>query len=181
MCPLFTIGTGAAAFTVGVIDVLGLAFSVASGVGQMQAGKAQQKQDKHNAHVAEYNAKVAENDALAAQYAAQADADTVDRRRRIAISKEAASRAKSGFILDEGTTLETLGNAAAEFELERASRLHQGEVEKRAALIKAQQQRHQAAGSLMEGRAARTAGQVAGGVTILGGSVKTYKGVKRGA
>ena len=149
--------------------------SVVSAIGQMQAGAAQAAQMQHQAQIAEYNAKVADNDAILAQRAAQADADTVDRRKRITIAQQSANFAASGVVIDEGSTLEVLGDTAAEFELERLNTLHEGELRKRANLIAGVQGRANKTSLLAQAKSAKSAGVRSGMTTLAKGATEISK------
>jgi hypothetical protein len=174
--------------TIGVVaSVAGTAFSV---YGQMQAGAAQEANLRYQAQLQEHNAKVAENEATLARQAAQADADTIDRRRKIFIAQQEANFAARGVTIGEGSTLDVLGDSAAEFELERQNRLHEGELGRRRNLIIAEQDRANAAGLRAQGRQARSAANMAalgslakGAFNVsgsLGGSTLGGSGMPRG-
>ena len=144
--------------------------TVISGIGAVYQGRMAQQNARYQAQLAEYNAKVSENNAIMQKQAADADADTIDRRRKIALAQGQVSYAKSGVVINEGTTLDVLGDMAAEFELDRLNRLHQGEVQARASLISAEQDRANAGGLLAQGNAAMTAGLISGAGTLAAGA-----------
>ena len=148
-------------------SVLGTAIS---GAGAVYQGRMAQQNAQYQAQLAEYNAKVSENNAIMQKQAADADADTIDRRRKISLAQGQVSYAKSGVVINEGTTLDVLGGMAAEFELDRLNRLHQGEVQSRASMIGAQQDRANAGGLLAQGNAAMTAGLISGAGTLAAGA-----------
>ena len=153
-----------------------IASTAVSAVGQYQQGKAQQAHLKHQAQLQQFNAKVAENNAILSRQAAEADADTIDRQRRIALSKQAVGFASSNVVIDEGSTLEVLGDTAAEFELDRLNRLHQGQVQSNAQRIQATLNRNNAKGLLAQGSAAASAGRTAAFGTVLAGGAKLAAG-----
>lgn len=134
--------------------------AVISAYGAVQQGQAQKANKRYQAQLQEHNAKVAENEAILARQAAQADADTIDRRRKVLLAQQEANFAARGVTIDEGSTLDVLGDNAAEFELERQNRLHEGELGRRRSLTIAEQDRANAAGLRMQGR------QAARGATI---------------
>jgi len=163
--------------TLGVVgSVAGTAFSV---YGQIQQGRAQAANLRYQAQLQEHNAKVAENEAKLAAQAAQADADTIDRRRKIFIAQQEANFAARGVTIGEGSTLDVLGDSAAEFELERQNRLHEGELGRRRNLTIAEQDRANAAGLRAQARQARSAGtmgalgSLAKGAFNIAGSLPT--------
>ena len=145
--------------------------------GQAQQGKAQAANLKRQAQQQEFNARVAQNNAILAQQAAEADADTIDRQRRVALARQATSFAASGVTINEGSTLEVFGDTAAEFELDRLNRLHQGQVQSNAQRIQATLDRNNAQGLLAQSSAARSAGRGAAFGTILSGGAKIAGGV----
>jgi hypothetical protein len=115
---------------------------------------------KYSSQIAAQNAKIAENNALVAEQAAIADADTIERRRRIALAQQSAQRAAQGVVINEGSTLDTLGDAAAEFELDRLNRLYEGETRARAQLAQAGQDTAASRGLLVQASQARTSGNI---------------------
>jgi len=152
--------------------IASVASTALTAVGQAQQGKAQAANLKHQAQLQEFNAKVAENNAILSRQGAEADADTIDRQRRIALSKQAVGFAGSNVVINEGSTLEVLGDTAAEFELDRLNRLHQGQVQSNAQRIQATLNRNNAQGLLAQGSAAASAGRTAAFGTVLAGGAK---------
>lgn len=140
--------------------------AVTSAYGAIQQSRFQNANLKYSAKISDYNAQVAENNAITAANSAIADADTIERQRKIFLSQETAQRAAQGVVINEGSTLETLGDAAAEFELERLNRLHQGETQSRAHLAQAGQDRANSRGLLAQASQARTSGTI-GALTSL--------------
>lgn len=149
-----------------------VASTVVTAYGQYQQGKAQEANLKYQASLQEYNAKVAENNSILARQAAEADADTIDRQRKVALAKQAAGFAAAGVTINEGSTLDVLGDTAAEFEMDRLNRLHQGQLGANAATIQAQQNRANAVGLLAQGKQAAAAGRTAAFGTVLAGGAK---------
>lgn len=156
---------------------LTVASTAVTAYGQYQQGKAQEANLKYQADLQEYNAKVAENNAILSRQAAEADADTIDRQRKVALAKQAAGFAAAGVTINEGSTLDVLGDTAAEFEMDRLNRLHQGQLGANAATIQAQQDRANAVGLLAQGKQAAAAGRTAALGTILAGGAKAARGM----
>jgi len=150
-------------------SIASVASTALTAYGQAQQGKAQAANLKHQAQLQEFNAKVAENNAILSRQGAEADADTIDRQRRIALSKQAVGFAGSNVVINEGSTLEVLGDTAAEFELDRLNRLHQGQVQSNAQRIQATLDRNNAQGLLAQSSAAASAGRTAAFGTVLSG------------
>lgn len=167
--------------TAAQFGAIGAGLSVASfgvtALGQMRQGQAQAAAARQQAQIAEFNARVAENNAILSRQAAEADADTIDRQRRIALSKQAVGFAGSNVVINEGSTLEVLGDTAAEFELDRLNRLHQGQVQSNAQRIQATLDRDNAQGLLAQGSAAASAGRTAAFGTVLAGGAKLAGGL----
>ena len=168
MCDPVTLGVAA--------SVAGTAFSF---IGQIQQGRAQEANLRYQAQLQEYNAKVAENEATLARQAAQADADTIDRRRRVFLAQQEANFAARGVTINEGSTLDVLGDAAAEFELDRQNRLHEGELGRRRNLIIAEQDRANAVGLRAQGRDARSSGFTAGLGSLAQGAFNVSRSAGR--
>ena len=139
----------------------------------MRQGEAQEAALKQQSQVAEFNARVAENNAILARQAAEADADTIDRQRRIALSKQSTGFAASGVVINQDSTLEVLGDTAAEFELDRLNRLHQGQVQTNAQRIQSTLDRNNAQGLLSQASSAASAGRTAAVGTVLTGAART--------
>ena len=139
----------------------------------MRQGEAQEAALKQQSQVAEFNARVAENNAILARQAAEADADTIDRQRRIALSKQSTGFAASGVVINQDSTLEVLGDTAAEFELARLNRLHQGQVQTNAQRIQSTLDRNNAQGLLSQASSAASAGRTAAVGTVLTGAART--------
>ena len=172
MCEPATLG-----LTATQLSGIGTAVSVLSfgvqALSQIRQGDAQAEALKRQSQAAEFNARVAENNAILARQAAEADADTIDRQRRIALSKQSTGFAASGVVIDEGSTLEVLGDTAAEFELDRLNRLHQGQVQTNAQRIQSTLDRNNAQGLLSQASSARSAGRTAALGTVLTGAART--------
>ena len=172
MCEPATLGLTATQLAGIGVGLSALSFGVQA-FSAMRQGEAQEAALKQQSQVAEFNARVAENNAILARQAAEADADTIDRQRRIALSKQSTGFAASGVVIDEGSTLEVLGDTAAEFELDRLNRLHQGQVQTNAQRIQSTLERNNAQGLLSQASSARSAGRTAALGTVLTGAART--------
>lgn len=178
MCPPAAAVGAASAFSTfsTVLSVVGTVASVVSTFtqarGQVQRSQAQADDLRRQAQITEFNAKVTENNAILARQAAEADADTIDRQRRIALAKQTTGFAASGVVINEGSTLEVLGDTAAEFELDRLNRLHEGKVKSNAQRIQGLVDRNNAQGLLSQASSAERAGTSSAIGTVLGGAGK---------
>jgi len=175
-------GAGAAAATTAVAttaassiswgSILSAVGSGISALGQMQQGNQNAANLAYQSQMADYNAKVSRQNAEFAMDAAQADADTIDRQRRLALANQAVSSAGGGVVIGEGSTLEVLGDTAAEFELDRLNTLHKGELQKRSALIAATQGQAQSGGLLAQASQAKSSGVTSALTTTAKGAFK---------
>ena len=172
MCEPATLGLTATQLSGIGVGLSALSFGVQA-FSAMRQGEAKEAALKQQSQVAEFNALVAENNAILARQAAEADADTIDRQRRIALSKQSTGFAASGVVIDEGSTLEVLGDTAAEFELDRLNRLHQGQVQTNAQRIQSTLDRNNAQGLLSQASSAASAGRTAAVGTVLTGAART--------
>lgn len=107
---------------------ISLAAAAISAVGTISQAQAQAANLERQAGLNEANAAIARNNAIAAVQAAEAEADRVDRLRKVAMSRATAAYGGSGVEINDGTPLEVLGDAAAEFELDRLFEIHKGKV-----------------------------------------------------
>ncbi len=107
---------------------ISLAAAAISAVGTISKAQAQAANLERQAGLNEANAAIARNNAIAAVQAAEAEADRVDRLRKVSMSRATAAYGGSGVEINDGTPLEVLGDAAAEFELDRLFEIHKGKV-----------------------------------------------------
>lgn len=109
-------------------SVITLATAAISAVGTISQAQAQAANLERQAGLNEANAAIARNNSIAAVQAAEAEADRVDRLRKVSMSRATAAYGGSGVEINDGTPLEVLGDAAAEFELDRLFEIHKGKV-----------------------------------------------------
>lgn len=138
-----------------IATIVSVGSSIASGLGQMQAGKAA----KANA-----NFQAAQLEQQAGQEVASAQRVAIEERRRagIAMSNAQAASAASGGGASDPTVLKITGDIAKQGEYNALSALFEGEE-------KARGLRLGATTSRMEGKQAAKAGKTAGFSTIIGG------------
>ena len=137
---------------------IALASATFSAVGSIAQGQAQAAALERQAATQEANAAIARNNAIAAVQAAEAEADRVDRVRKIQSAKATAAYAKSGVEINEGTPIEVLGDVAAEFELERLFQIHKGKVVEQDQNYRAQLMQWHAGNLRSSASSARSAG-----------------------
>jgi hypothetical protein len=127
-------------------------------VGSIAQGQAQAAALERQAATQEANAAIARNNAIAAVQAAEAEADRVDRVRKIQSAKATAAYGKSGVEINEGTPIEVLGDVAAEFELEKLFQIHKGKVVEQDQNYRAQLMQWHAGNLRSSASSARSAG-----------------------
>ena len=151
-------------------SAVAVASAAFSAYGSIAQGQAQAASLERQAATQQANAAVARNNAISAVQAAQAEADRVDRVRKIQMGKATAAYGKSGVQINDGTPIEVLGDTAAEFELERLFQIHKGKV-----VEKDQNYRAELlvwhAGNLKSSASSVRSMAIAKGVAQLGGSI----------
>lgn len=133
---------------------LQIAGSVIGAVGAISGGQNQSA-------IAEYNALLSERDAKAAKIAAADEEAKLHRQRAQVSSAQRVAAGKSGLVL-EGSPIEVFGDTVYQAELDAQRIRYAGSVEEAKAL-------GQAAGWRMQGRAAKTAGYIGAGSSLLTG------------
>ena len=94
--------TAAAASTIpwaAIVSGIGVGVSA---LGMLRQGNASAANLAYQSQITDYNAKVSRQNAQFAIDASQADADTIDRQRRIALATQAVSYAGGGVVIGEG-------------------------------------------------------------------------------
>lgn len=142
--------------TATVATALAITGSVLSGLGQMQAGKAADKNAKFQA---------AQLEQQAGQERASSQRVAIEERRRAAIaaSNARAAAAASGGKATDPTVLNIQGALAGQGEYNALTALFEGEERARGLNL-------QAAGKKFEGKQAKKAGMIGGMSTIIGGT-----------
>lgn len=136
----------------GALSAIGTAVSA---IGSIASGVQQQK-------VANYNAEVAENNAVAERQRASYEADMIRDDRKRVIGAQRASGAAAGLDISTGTPVAVLGDTYAQSEMDVLARLYGGESAATAYQNDAKRFR-------AEGKAAKTAGIIGAGSTLLTG------------
>ena len=137
------------------IMVLGALGALASAVGSIAAGVAQN-------NVAKYNAQVAENNATAERQRAAYEAGMIEDDKQRVIGAQRAGGVSAGLDITQGTPIAVLGDSAKSAELDILARKYSGEAQATAYQNDARRMR-------AEGKAAQTAGIIGGFSSILGG------------
>tara|TARA_R100001082_G_scaffold109885_1_gene88181 strand:+ start:184 stop:885 length:702 start_codon:yes stop_codon:yes gene_type:complete len=153
--------------------------ALTSAFGAVRQSQFQSANMQYQSQLAAQNAQIAENNAVVAQQAAIADADTIDRQRRIALAQQSAQRAAQGVVINEGSTLDTLGDAAAELELDRLNRLYEGGTRARAQLAQAGQDTAASRGLLVQASQARTSGTIGALTSLAKGGYQISRSMSR--
>lgn len=135
--------------------VAGLAGTAVSAVGAIAAGNAQND-------VAQYNAKIADNNATAERERASYDAGLIKDERRRVVGSQKAAMAANGLDISSGSPLAVLGDTTGQAEMDILARLYGGESAATAYGNDATRMR-------IEGKAAKQAGKIGAGSTLLTG------------
>ena len=128
----FALGSGsiASAFSnVGFSTLLNVAGMATQAFGQSYSAGIAEQNMRQQADIFAYNAKVAENNALMAQYSAEAEADTFDRRLRALQSTQTVNAAASNVVIHQDSPLSVAADTAREGMLERLQILNSGGME----------------------------------------------------
>tara|TARA_R100001594_G_scaffold26371_2_gene51153 strand:+ start:12770 stop:13423 length:654 start_codon:yes stop_codon:yes gene_type:complete len=100
----------------------------ASAYGQAYSAGIYEQNLRQQADIYAYRAKVAENNAMMAEYAADIEADTFDKRLRALKGSQSPTAAKSGVVINQDSPLKIAADTAREGMLERLQILNRGEV-----------------------------------------------------
>jgi hypothetical protein len=141
--------------------VAGIAGTAVSAIGAVQAGNAQNE-------VAQYNAKIADNNATAERERAAYDAGLIKDERRRVIGSQRAAMAANGLEISTGSPVAVLGDTTGQSEMDVLARLYGGESAATAYGNDATRMR-------IEGKAAKQAGKIGAGTTLLTGLTSTFK------
>ena len=141
--------------------ISGVVGTAVSAFGAIQAGNAQND-------VAKYNAQVANNNATAEQQRAAYDAGLIKDERRRVIGSQRAAMAANGLEISSGSPVAVLGDTSGQAEMDILARLYGGESAATA-------YRNDATRMKIEGKAAKQAGMIGAGSTLLTGLGSTMK------
>ncbi len=146
-----------------------IASAAVSAVGAIEQGKAQSRAYRYNAQINERNAAVAEQEGE--QIIAENEVEVLRFRKQFDDLQAATQQAfrYNGWIADSGTALKVAMANAAEADEEIATRRYNAKVGKQQKEESALQQRMQANLNQMYASAARTAGFMKAGSTLIGG------------
>lgn len=133
----------------------GLAGTAVSAIGAVAAGNAQND-------VAQYNAKIADNNARAERERAAYDAGLIKDERRRVVGSQRAAMAANGLEVSSGSPVAVLGDTTGQAEMDILARLYGGESAATAYGNDATRMR-------IEGKAAKQAGGIRAGTTLLTG------------
>ena len=170
-------GIGSAVSSMGASSLLSLGSFGASAYGQAYSAGIAEQNMLRQAQIMDYNAVVRENNALMAEYAAERDADTFERRMSALMGTLDPETATSNVVINQGSPLQVAENLSREAALERLAILNAGEVA-------AYAQRAGAASETSAAAAARSnAGQFStgAGIGILSDAFDTGRSLLRNA
>ena len=161
----------------GASSLLALGSFGASAYGQAYSAGIAEQNMLRQAQIMDYNAVVRENNAMMAEYAAEREADTFERRMSALMGTLDPETATSNVVINQGSPLLVAENLSREAALERLAILNRGEVE-------AYAQRAGAASETSAAAAARAnAGQFStgAGIGILSDAFDTGRSLLRNA
>lgn len=157
-----------------------IASTLLSAAGSIQQGNAANAAGKYNNQVAQMNAAISEKRAFDAVERGKI-AEQQKRREVAAISgKQQAAMAANGVDITFGSPLDTLVDTAIQGELDALTIRSNAYREEYDYRVQASNQRAQGELQRMQGKAAKTAGYIGAGSTILGGSAKVAQYNKTG-
>jgi hypothetical protein len=172
-----TSGLYSAVSNMGASSLLALGSFGASAYGQAYSAGIAEQNMLRQAQIMDYNAVVRENNAMMAEYAAEREADTFERRMSALMGTLDPETATSNVVINQGSPLLVAENLSREAALERLAILNRGEVE-------AYAQRAGAASETSAAAAARAnAGQFStgAGIGILSDAFDTGRSLLRNA
>jgi|TARA_R110000751_G_scaffold45774_2_gene103543 hypothetical protein len=173
-----TVGTAATAGLFGAGGAFSLATTLSTlgqiGSAAMQLANSAQGSAyaEYQSGMAGYRAQVNQNNALAARYKSQYDAETFERRFKLAMSGQGPSYATSGVVVNQDTPAMIADNTAGVLAEERLAILYGGNVAATAAEQGAAGER--AASSAYRGQAGsfRPAGYIGAGTSLMAGAYR---------
>ena len=124
-----TSGLYSAVANMGASNLLALGSFGASAYGQAYSAGIAEQNMLRQAQIMDYNAVVQENNAMMAEYAAEREADTFDRRMSALMGTLDPETATSNVVINQGSPLQVADNLSREAALERLAILNRGEVE----------------------------------------------------
>lgn len=154
--------------------LLAIAGTIASAVGQVQAGQAAAAEGKTQQQMSEYNAKLQEREAATDEQRttleSKRQAQDADRRR----SSMLAELGSSGVVTTSGSPLLILGEQAEQNEIDNMMIGYDGRQRQQAMRSGASLSRMEGSYARARGKNAKTAGYVGAGASLLHGFGATY-------
>lgn len=138
---------------------LAISAAIASSV---MAAQAAQQQAKSQQEMAEYNAKLQEAEGKARQEAAQTEEQRLAGQQNRFLGAQKAKFAKSGFSIEEGSSVDVMANTWGEFATDRALTLRNGLLEKMQLDSSANLSRMEGDAAMQRGRNQATASYLSG-------------------
>ncbi len=114
---------------IGMGTVLGAAGAGVGIYGQLQAGRAAEQQGRAQAKLYEYNARLQEAEGRARMKAAEQEEQKISGQQKRFLGYQKAAFAKSGFSIEEGSSVDVMANTWGEFAKDRLLTLRNGMLE----------------------------------------------------
>jgi hypothetical protein len=140
--------------------------SAVGAVGSYSAGRTQEKAAGHQAKLMEQNAAIERQNAVTASQIANEKEDQQRRAARQALGSQAAAQAQAGVGLG-GSTRDIAEQSAIAAEMDALGIRYEGEMTRRAHMLRADDLEANAKITRYQGRAARRAGNLSAGVGLL--------------
>ncbi len=160
-----------------VAELIGLALAAVSAGTQAYSsyaqGKAASKQSAYNALIAQHNASLAEGKGEITKTITGMQADAFKKRIAAVKGEQRANYAKAGVTM-EGSPLVTAADTQLQADIDELAIRYAGDVEFSVALAKASEDRQTAALYAMQGTAARSAGRLGAGASLISGVSSGY-------
>jgi len=115
---------------ISITMVIVAAAAAASAAAQISAGKAAEAQGKAQKEMYEYNARLQEQEARNRMDVAKTEEQRVSDQQKKMLGYQKAAFAKSGFSIEEGSSVDVMADTYGEFAVDRALTLRKGLIDK---------------------------------------------------
>jgi len=145
------------------------AAAAASAAAQISAGRAAEAQGKAEKEMYEYNARLQEQEAKNRMDVAKMEEERVSTQQNKMLGYQKAAFAKSGFSIEEGSSVDVMADTYGEFAVDRALTLRKGLIDKMTLESEANLSRAQGKMAAQRGRNAKRASYLSAAGTIGSG------------
>jgi hypothetical protein len=143
-----------------------LAATAAAAASQVAAGQAAAAQGKAEKEMYEYNARLQEQEAKNRMQAASIEEQRISSQQQKALGYQKAAFAKSGFSIEEGSSVDVMADTYGEYAIDRALTLRSGLIDKMTLESEANLSRAQGKMALKRGKNAQKASYLSAAGTI---------------